>query len=161
MSASKLGRPSSYTPDLGARICELISDGSSLKAAAAKVGIAQRTAYLWLNDHPDFLQLYARAREDQADTLADDLLDIADDPKIPSDDKRIRVDARKWIASKLKPRKYGDRQQIEHSGSIASTTDPNAIAEQLVTMANANPTMIPFIRAWAEKLIARLPEIPT
>lgn len=75
--------------------------------------------------------MYARAREDQADTLADEIVEIADDGTndtyLNSDGialtnqdviarSKLRVDARKWIAAKLKPRKYGDRQVHEHGG---------------------------------------------
>lgn len=78
--------------------------------------------------------MYARAREDQADTLADQIIEIADTPmlgiKTKTDDegnvettegdmiehRRLRVDARKWIAAKLKPRKYGERLNTEHTG---------------------------------------------
>ena len=87
-----------------------------------------RSVYRWLRLHDAFSQLYARAKEDQADTLADEIQDISDERPmmtIVTDDEtiekldavginrnRLRVDARKWIAAKLKPRKYGDRQII-------------------------------------------------
>lgn len=78
--------------------------------------------------------MYARAREDQADTLADQIIEIADTPmlgiKTKTDEegnvettqgdmiehRRLQVDARKWIAAKLKPRKYGERLNTEHTG---------------------------------------------
>jgi hypothetical protein len=67
--------------------------------------------------------MYTKAREDQADTLADEIHAIADQMPMEKTDKegntsldsayinwmRLRIDARKWTASKLKPRKYGDR----------------------------------------------------
>lgn len=71
---------------------------------------------------------YTRAREDQADTLADEILDIADEKiddfiideegnKRPNPDtvqrSKLRVEARKWIAAKLKPKKYGEK--IDHN----------------------------------------------
>lgn len=89
------------------------------------------TVYRWLVAKPAFRDMYARAREDQADTLADEIVDIADEtPDIVTDDEkgvfmidgaaiqrqRLRVDARKWVAAKLKPRKYGDRIAQEMSG---------------------------------------------
>jgi hypothetical protein len=70
---------------------------------------------------PEFAEQYAHARDSQADTLADEILDIADDGSndYMGDDEtyngdavarsKLRVDARKWIASKLKPKKYGDK----------------------------------------------------
>src|SRR5258706_80370 len=70
---------------------------------------------------------YARAREEQADKLFREIIEIADDKSgdciTTSDGKpivdheniqrsRLRVDARKWAAARLAPRKYGDR--VEH-----------------------------------------------
>lgn len=94
------------------------------------------TVFKWLRVHPEFVEQYARAKEEQADALAEELLDIADDgsndwmERRNSDDgatgwqlngehiqrSRLRVDTRKWIASKLKPKKYGERIANEHSG---------------------------------------------
>jgi nitrogen fixation-related uncharacterized protein len=82
------------------------------------------TVYLWLLQNKQFSDNYAKAREEQADTLADEIQAIADEePREVVDDKGIarvdsgwvtwqknRVDARKWVASKLKPKKYGERQ---------------------------------------------------
>jgi len=88
---------------------------------------ASSTVFLWLKDHPEFSEQYARAREAQADTLADEILEIADDasndwmmkndPDNPGwlanqehiQRSRLRVDSRKWYAGKVAPKKYGDR----------------------------------------------------
>lgn len=154
------GRPSGYSAQVAERICADLADGHPLRSAAVAQGISLQTAYNWLNNNPEFLEQYTRARNDQADTLADDMLTIADNPEIPSDDKRIRVDARKWIASKLKPKKYGDKTQLEHSGSIApGPTDPEQVAQQFITMGTQYPTLNPLIRKMAEDILAKLPEI--
>ena len=97
------------------------------------------TVYRWLQNYETFRNLYARAREDQADTLADEIIAIADeDPALVFDvqhlsgteievarvdsaavnHQRLRVDARKWIAAKLKPKKYGEKTEIEHTGDL-------------------------------------------
>ena len=90
------------------------------------------TFYRWLEDNIDKSKQYARACEVRADAIFDEIIDIADDS---SGDKkytengevmdseyvarsRIRIDARKWIASKLNPKKYGDKVMQEHSGEI-------------------------------------------
>jgi hypothetical protein len=86
----------------------------------------QSSVYLWLLQKPDFSEQYTRAREEQADTLADEILAIADEtPDSVTDEKGIsrtdsgwvtwqrnRVDARKWVASKLKPKKYGEALKV-------------------------------------------------
>jgi len=75
---------------------------------------------------PEFSDKYARARDEQAETLADEIIAIADEPPAEvTDDKGVsrtdsgwvtwqknRMDARKWVAAKLKPKKYGDRQVL-------------------------------------------------
>lgn len=131
-----MGRPSSYTQEVGDRICERLADGESLRAICADEYMPSRpTVFRWLTDEV-FRAQYARAREDQADTLADEIVGIADEevtmvradkhPGAKADDgdgnvevvfdstavarNRLRMDARKWVASKLKPKKYGDRQ---------------------------------------------------
>ncbi len=91
------------------------------------------TIYRWLQEKPEFRELYVRAREDQADTLADEILEIADDghndwmERFNKDGdcvgwtvngeavmrSKLRVESRKWVASKLKPKKYGDKQTVD------------------------------------------------
>lgn len=107
------GRPTDYTEDLGDIICENIARGISLvKTCDGSDDMPNpRTVYRWLRTNEEFCQNYTRAQEDKADFLADDVLDVADDPDIEPADKRIRVDARKWAASKLRPKKYGDKVQ--------------------------------------------------
>jgi hypothetical protein len=52
----------------------------------------------------------------RADRLASEILEIADDPSDDANSRRVRVDARKWVAAKLMPRKYGDR--MEQAGTV-------------------------------------------
>lgn len=121
----KIGRPSSYTKDKAAEICARLAEGESLKSICRDPNMPDiKTVYLWMGQNETFLHQYARAREDQADTLADEIHDIADtEPVQVVDDKgvarvdsgyvnwmRLRIDSRKWVAAKLKPKKYGDRQ---------------------------------------------------
>ena len=108
-------------------ICIGLSEGMSLrqilKADTTGVLPAQSTIYDWLLRQPLFAEQYARAREEQADTNADEILEIADErpPEFKDDKGRVyldqtyiqwqknRIDARKWTAMKLKPKKYGDK----------------------------------------------------
>lgn len=77
---------------------------------------ALSSVYLWMDDHPEFSEKYARAREDQADTYADEIIEIADQSKdgkmADVQSAALRVDARKWVAAKLKPRKYMDSRAV-------------------------------------------------
>jgi hypothetical protein len=88
------------------------------------------TVMRWLAQNEAFRDQYARARESQADHLAEEILQIADDGSNDTYQtengeavnhdviarSRLRVDTRKWLASKLAPKKYGDKVTQEHTG---------------------------------------------
>ena len=125
-------RPSEYSHAVADAICEELANGRSLRAICVDDGMPSKsTVFRWLAANMEFRDQYARAREAQADALADEILDIADDggnDTYTDDDgrervnvdviarSRLRVDARKWIAAKLKPRVYGDKIAAELSG---------------------------------------------
>jgi hypothetical protein len=104
-------------------ICLEIAEGKSLKAICEQDGVPSReTIYQWLADDSAFSDKYVRAREDQADFYADEIIDIAD-TEPDANKARVRIDARKWKASKLQPKKYGDKVDLNLSGSVVSLTD--------------------------------------
>ena len=86
------------------------------------------TVYRWMFANEEFRVNYTRAREDQCETYADQLVSIADElPPMDQSGKtdsgyvawqKTRIDTRKWIASKLKPKKFGDKVGVEHSGGM-------------------------------------------
>lgn len=133
-----------YTAELASQICDHIASGLPLRAIAAMPGMpALSTMMVWLDGrHAEFTEQYVRAREAQADKMAEEILSIADEDctmvradKHGSRDEdgqgntevvfdatavarnRLRVDARKWLASKMAPKKYGDKIQAEHTGA--------------------------------------------
>ncbi|MFM5099366.1 terminase [Aeromonas veronii] len=128
------GRRSAFTNELGEAICSAIADGVSLRAVLARPGMPSKSMVMrWLADerYIEFRDQYACAREDLADKLADEILQIADDGsndtfldangsvKVNHDviaRARLQIDARKWLASKLAPKKYGDGGARENSG---------------------------------------------
>lgn len=100
-----------------------------------------KTAVLgWLADHPGFAAQYAHARDMQADHYVEETLEIAD--LATSEDyqvARLRVDARKWFASKLAPKKYGDRVHTELTGKDggpiqSEVTDPVETARRVALL---------------------------
>jgi hypothetical protein len=116
---SNVGRPSLYSSELVDRICEWISEGKSLRSFCRIEGNPGfQTVLDWLNDDDKiyFRSKYARAREIQAEIMADELLEIADDTK-PDQLKlahdKMKIETRQWIAAKLLPKKYGNIQHIE------------------------------------------------
>lgn len=115
--AKTRGRPSSYNTKVADQICGHIASGKSLRSFCAIKGSPNRaTIWRWLETRQDFRIRYARAREDQVEAFVDGLLEICDDPTLDPNDKRIRVDTRKWIAARILPKKYGDRVATELTG---------------------------------------------
>jgi hypothetical protein len=133
-----MGRPSDYTTELANTICERISIGESVRHICRSDPEMpdKSTVFRWLWRHPEFRDQYAQACEIRAEVHAEEMLDIADDGTddfIERFDKdgenswwefrgehvqrsKLRVDTRKWIASKLIPKRYGDKIHQEISG---------------------------------------------
>lgn len=89
------------------------------------------SVYRWLRDKPDFTLQYEASREMAAEAFANEVIELAD-AECPVDTKgrmdsgfvqrqRLRVDTRKWVASKLLPKVYGDKLDVAHSGSVSIT----------------------------------------
>jgi hypothetical protein len=129
--ATLTGRPSDFTDVIAQRICDGVSEGKSLREICEADDMPGRsTVFRWLEANSIFRDQYARAKAFLADMDADDIVDIADgkvpvaadgeDVEGPAKDPardRLRVDARKWRASKLAPKKYGDK--LAHVGGGA------------------------------------------
>lgn len=129
-----IGRPSMpFDQDVADLICdETCSSNKSLKTILKENPTFPKTTtiFKWLNENQEFANNYARAKMLQADYLAEEILEIADDSSNdtvegeygPMENKewvnrsKLRVDARKWIASKLKPNKYGDKLDVTTDG---------------------------------------------
>ncbi|MBO9099454.1 MULTISPECIES: terminase small subunit-like protein [unclassified Rhizobium] len=139
MPAKAQGRPTVYTIELTDVICERIANGESLKGICEDDAMpGKTTVFRWLAADEQFRDKYARAREAQADALFDDILTIADDgqndwmEKKNADGKNIgwmengealrrsalRIDARKWMAGKLRPKVYGDKLDVSVDGKV-------------------------------------------
>ena len=116
-SKKPAGRPSKYTDDLAKQICTLVAEGNSLRKIIEMDGMPSRqTVYQWMDDVEGFSDQYAKAREEQADWHFDNLMEIADNPDLDPAHKRIMVDTRKWAASKLKSKAYGEKIEQQISG---------------------------------------------
>lgn len=135
---NKGGRPSKYTTRIAGLICTRLTEGESLRQICSdKKMPGVTTVQRWLADQTYlvFRDQYARAREAQADFIADEILEIADDGSNDYMERkrqdgstetvldaehvqrsRLRIDARKWYASKVAPKKYGDKITQEHTG---------------------------------------------
>lgn len=152
MENRPVGRPTKYSEELAVDICVLIAEGKPLTKICKMNGMPSlATVYRWLSTDKKFQDMYARARDDQADTMADEITEIADQtPEMePVLDKegnviemrmhsayvqwqRNRVDARKWVAAKLKPRKYGDRQVVAGDPEAPLEVKGNTILDDII-----------------------------
>ena len=136
-----MARPGIFTQELADVICERIANGESLRRICKDEGMpSMGTVMRWLNQDAVFCEQYVRARELQAEGFFDEIADIADnasndwmetcDPDNPGyrlngehiQRSKLRVDARKWMLAKMLPKKYGDKQQIDHTSSDGSMT---------------------------------------
>lgn len=117
--------------------CQWVASGGHLNGFIKEKGFSYVTMLRWINASTERAEMYARAREDRADVLADEIVAIADEVSTViktsghGEDareelvldatavarNRLRVDARKWAASKLKPKAYGDKVQQELTGA--------------------------------------------
>lgn len=115
------GRPSGYNEQLATEICARIAESDyGLEQVCEGVDMpSARTVFRWLSEHESFRQRYARAKEVQGHTQAERGLKEA----LTSTDAaigRLKWDARRWAASKLAPKQYGDK--VAHVGG--SEDDP-------------------------------------
>ena len=124
MSDTKRGRPTDYTKDMADKICEKIANGRSLRSICAEDGVPpMKTIYRWLEANEEFRHQYARAREKQADYFVEEIIEIADSAVAESaavSNAKLQIDARKWAASKIAPKKYGDKTELDVKSSDGS-----------------------------------------
>jgi hypothetical protein len=127
------GRPTKYSEKVVLKLCkEIATSSKSLRTICELDEMPSvQTILTWLRDNPEFLARYTQAKEMQADFMIEEMIEIADDgtndfmtitkgsqtynieDKEVTNRSRLRVDTRKWIASKLKPKKYADRLTTE------------------------------------------------
>ncbi len=111
-----MARPTKFNQKLADEICERLMNGESLRSISLSDHMPQRsTIHHWLATNSAFSDQYVVARDFQADTLADELIHIADTAE-DVNKARLQVDTRKWAASKLKPKKYGDKLDVTSDG---------------------------------------------
>lgn len=123
-----MARPSKYTDELALEICMAIaSSNKGIKplCEANPHWPTHSTIRKWIFENKEFSDKYDLAKQEQADFIADEILEIADNSE--GDDKafvginrihraKLQIDSRKWVASKLKPKKYGDKLDLNHEG---------------------------------------------
>lgn len=125
-----VGRPSLYSQELADKICAELAEGVSLRGVCMKDDMPSLpTIFSWMRTNEEFLKQYARAKQESADAMAEEIIDITDDAledaKNGSEHKginavvqahRLKVDTRKWLMSKMKPKKYGEKVDVTSGG---------------------------------------------
>lgn len=148
--------PMPFNQEVADYLCERIATSSrGLKAICDEDEKlpSVSTILKWLNNSDDFKLQYAHARELQADYLADEIIEISDDASKdlqriddfgnPIENKefvsrsRLKIDARKWIASKLRPKKYGDKLELDGGMNTTLSITPETL-EAIAAKINAN-----------------------
>ena len=114
MEKRKRGGQSKYTDDLAQEICARMEKGETLRQICTDERMpSSSTVTDWCDTVPGFAARYARARSKQLDWIAEDTMRISDDQSIDANSRRVMVDTRKWLLSKLRPDKYGDLTRID------------------------------------------------
>lgn len=167
-----MGVPTVRTDAIVFELLERIADGESLRAICRDEHMPNKaTVFRWLAEDAELRDQYARARETQADSIFDEIIEIADDARndwmenLDSDGvcigwqlngdhvqrSRLRIDARKWMAGKLRPKVYGDKVQQEISG-------PNGGPVQHEEVTRPKLTQDEWLRAHGVGTASRPPE---
>lgn len=119
--ASKLGRPEIYTEELALAVCEAVRCSEKGLRGTLEDDPALpelRTVQRWQQNNAHFCQMFADAKTDQLRAMAEDIIDISNDDSLDPNDKRIRIDTRKWLLAKLMWKQYGDKLDLTSGGEV-------------------------------------------
>lgn len=111
-----------------ADICSQLAEGKSLRRICRELGKPESTVRYWLNKNEEAFAHSARARELGCDALADECLDIADDPLIPTDVKRVRIDTRIRLIGKWSQR-YSDKLTVKSESTVTHRYDLDNLSD--------------------------------
>lgn len=132
MAKSVPVRPTLFTQVVADEICRRLAAGSSLVRICRSTKMPLRqTVYDWLRERPAFADSYARAREAFADQVAEECVAIADSvPRRASHEQisaaKLRIDARKWTAARMAPKRWGVKTQTEVTATVRHGIDRTA-----------------------------------
>lgn len=119
-------------------ICGFISSQKSIRKACEIAGISTKTYMKWLSESEHYAHAHARAMEERADSMFEDILNISDEngedtrfiedgTEITNHDviqrAKLRVEARKWMLGKMQPKKYGDKLDLTSDGEKISSNN--------------------------------------
>ena len=130
-----MARPALYSKELADKVCSRIAEGLSMRSVCEPDDMpATSTLFKWIREIPEFSQQYACATEERTEAMSEDILDISDkssgdwetrkfggtEIQVVNNEavqrSKLRVDTRKWLMSKMKPKKYGDKIDMTTNG---------------------------------------------
>jgi hypothetical protein len=112
----RVGQITVYSPELAAEICCRVANGETLRDVCRTPGMPPVSTVRWWYTHDveGFAILYAQARQSQVESWGDEIVSISEERDSEPNDRRVRIDTKRWLMSKLVPKRYGDR--IVHAG---------------------------------------------
>lgn len=119
------------------KVLSLVEEGKSLRKACEEIGIPRTTFEVWEKADEKIAVQYAHAREKRADHIFEEMLQIADTPKIGTietakewgtevqtkdmvDHRKLQIETRKWMLGKMAPKRFGDRLDLTHANPDGS-----------------------------------------
>lgn len=146
-----------YSDGLLASILDRVANGESLSSVCDADDMPSRKSFFqWVKDNPEIRAQYELAIQMRADKFAEDIIEIADeevtmvkrskhqpdhadenaDVEVVFDPtavarNRLRVDARKWLAGKMAPKKYGDKLDVEANLTGTVVIQASALDEKI------------------------------
>lgn len=155
-------------PGSMAEFCAFIAKGGHLVRFCEEKGLAYQTVADWIYRDEERTGMYAHARELRADVLFDEIVAISDESCVETKYEgeevklvldatavarnRLRVDTRKWAASKLRPRVYGDKTTTEHTGKDGAPIQIAAVDMKGLSDAELDQMRTLMLKASIEKL---------
>jgi hypothetical protein len=124
-------RVTTYTPELGQKVCAAMVEAengkNSLRLVCKKPGMPSRaTVYRWLDQHPEFVEMYNKATTMRAHGYVDEIVDIADEApetKEGVQKAKLKIYAREKYAAKIAPRLYGEKVDVNHGGQVGNPVE--------------------------------------
>jgi hypothetical protein len=129
------GRPSIYTPELAEKILARLEKGESLVQVCASDEMpGLRTVMRWSKENSEFGTEYAHARDAQAEIMDDKILTTAEEAEKDPAGARVKIEAYKWRAAKLAPKRYGDKIDVTTGGDAMRNMDETAVAARIASL---------------------------
>jgi hypothetical protein len=129
VAAKKNGRPTTFNQEIADYIIEkMVEDGQEVAVTCRELGIPKSTVYGWATIKPHFSFALAQGRQALADDAALKIMEIADNTSSETaQGDRVRLDALKWISSRLYPNKYSEKSALAITGSDGGPVQLQAV----------------------------------